>query len=262
MTLAASSDLLRYASNALEVLLIARLIHLKLALHYAAFTAFLFCNAAFALTAAIPVNSHTYLAIWYVASPLVWTFQILLIYGLYRDVCNQYPNLGDFADRLLFYCFIPAAALGLLIALLPSTDMRHWPFAFRLTLPAARFVAATSFLLLLAQQVFFLLFPIPLQWNIRVHRALITVYFLCLSVTTYFGFIWNRRVEQWANAASAAIACLCYLCWLTLLRKEAPAIMHTVALMPADPVLDAEFRMKLAEADQLSSDVFGGRFRS
>jgi hypothetical protein len=218
--MALASDVLRYGSQLLEAVVIVRLLSIGLGRRYKFFLTYLAIDLAMSLgLASLDNHSSLYAIIWAAVQPAVWFSEAAAVFELFRHVTEHYPKIGVFADKILTGCFIAAGLLSLVLTLveLPHTYARYWWYYGPVM--AFKCVALACSLLLLAQAIFFLIFPVEMRRNTVVHRWLLFVYFTASGIAYFFVPLLNVRVADLANITLLGIACCCSLLWATALTK-------------------------------------------
>jgi hypothetical protein len=218
--MASAPEILRYGSQLLEAVVILRLLWIGLGSRYKFFLIYLGFDLSISLGLAT-LNNHStsYAVIWAVVQPLVWFSETAAVFELFRQVTEHYPKIGGFADKILTGCFIAAGLLAIAITFieLPHTNARYWWYYGPVM--ASKCVAFACALLLLAQALFFLIFPVKMRRNTRVHRWVLLAYFGAWGTAYFFAPLMNEKIADLANTLLLAIACSCSLVWATALTR-------------------------------------------
>lgn len=218
--MAPASDILRYGSQLLEAVVIIRLLSIGLGRRYKFFLIYLGVDLGMSLAlATLNVHSTSYAVVWAAVQPGIWFSEAAAVFELFRQVTEHYPKIGGFADRILTGCFIAAGVLALTFTLieLPQTYSGFWWYYGPVM--TSKCVSFACALLLLAQTMFFLIFPVRMRRNTVIHRWLLFVYFTASGVAYFFAPLLNVKVADLANVLLLAIACCCSVLWATALTK-------------------------------------------
>lgn len=216
--------ILRYGSQLLEAVVIVRLLSIGLGRRYKFFLIYLGVDLGMSLCLAnLDVHSTIYAAVWAAVQPAVWFSEAAAVFELFRHVTEHYPKIGAFSDKILTACFLAAGLLALALTLieLPHTYSGAWWYYGPVM--ASKCVAFACSLLLLAQAVFFLIFPVQMRRNTVLHRWLLLIYFTASGTAYFFAPLQNVSVADLANTVLLAIACCCSLVWATALTRAGEA---------------------------------------
>lgn len=247
----------RYTSTALEVALLGLLAITRLSQVYPAFFRFLFTTVALSVALAfLSEDSPLYAIAWAVAQPVLWAWQCATVYEVFRKICEHYPKLGNFAGQLFCACFGVAGLLSLALCLIEAPDMHLWPWWMRTTVLFSRCISLTCALLISLQALFFVLFPVPLCKNLRIHRRLLLAYLVSTALVSFYALMWKRSVSVFGNTCLLTVECFCYGVWLATFRSAGENVPVAPSVDPERSAqLDREFDLSIQETQEIKAEL-------
>lgn len=239
--MASAAQILRYGSQLLEAVVILRLLWIGLGRRYKFFLIYLGVDLAISLgLARLDIHATSYAMVWSIVQPLVWFSEAAAVFELFGQVTEHYPKIGGFADKILTGCFVAAGLIAVILTIieLPHTYAGYWWYYGPVM--ASKCVAFACALLLLAQAIFFLVFPVKMRRNTLIHRWVLFVYFAASGITYFFAPLVNIKIADLANMLLLAIACTCSLVWATALTRAGEV----------DPVIERTTEEETAQVNE------------
>lgn len=234
---------LRCADSFFALLLACLIIRRRLRPRYLAFTNLLIasglCDAALLW---LSPTTFLYAKLWAVTQPILWALQLLAVQEVMGLIFEQYPRLGNAAKIMTSSSFIAGVALASVSVMIDFSGNHQIPFWLDTAWRISRCVSWASCLVLLAQSVWFIFFPVPMVPNVRTHRIVFTIYAGVLpGLALVLGGMGGDAMNTWVNVFYLAgeVGALC--CWIKWLRPNreyspvGPTVNTSVSGSPASP---------------------------
>lgn len=249
--------ILRYGSQVLILVLLARMLQLGLIKRYPFFTIFLIAYIIRdALLFGLDSASPAYTLRWTQTIPFIWFVQLLAALEVFRLITKRYPGIEGFAEKLLFTSFVVGSIVAAVLSLsagLPNT----FSFWTRNAFLVSRLMFLLIALLLLIQAIVFSATTVKVSQNLSLHRWLLAAY---CSVGALSGFIAPLENEMLASLGSLlllVVACACLLTWILKLSAAGevdPAYQRTMT--------DAEIETAKVNFDRMTKEISRTSLRS
>lgn len=167
---------LRYVEILMQVLLLCLLWRRSLLRRYGSFALWV---GGMVLRAAallwVPYTSLLYSRLWAMTQPILWALQLMALLEVMQLIYEQYPRLGEPAKLITKTSFAAGVLLGLVFTFVDLGSVRM-PWWLDATLTTTKVVSWATCFILLAQHVWFAMFPVPMVPNVRTHRRLFCFY--------------------------------------------------------------------------------------
>lgn len=213
MSLHLFSEIFRYGSQLGQVILLTCLVRRHLGGRYRFFCGLLCAHLLESIALfGIDSQSANYASIWSVAQVPVWIFQLLAILELMSFVFEHYPKIGQFANVIVTSSFVVGASVAACITVIEVPNSAAMQLQLLLSWEVTKYMAWTSFTVLGIQALWFVLFPIPMRPNVKLHRLLFTWYAgLCPGILILLADSRNILLNDIANLflLGSAVICLC-----------------------------------------------------
>ncbi len=236
MSLRPFTELFRYGSQAGQVILLVCLLRRHLTGRYRFFCGFL-CAQLLESIALFGVDSHStrYASIWSIAQVPIWIFQLLAILELMSFVLEHYPKIGQFANVIVSSSFIVGAILAACVAVIEIPGSASMQLSLLLSWEVTKYMAWISFTVLGAQAVWFILFPVPMRPNVKLHRLLFTWY-AGLSPGILILLAGSRKVlfNDIANVCLLGSAAICLCLWTIRMQPDGEREPSIPAISPME----------------------------
>lgn len=212
---------LRTVDTLLTFLLVFLICSRGLRPRYAAFAAWLSVSGLIdAALLWIPHETMLYAELWSATQPILWTLQLLAVQEVMSLVTEQYPQLGV-AAKVITSSSFTVGIIAAAISVFSNLNTSHVPLWLDVTWRVTRYVCCASCFVLVAQILWFALFPVPMVPNVRIHRRLFTLYGGVLpTLALLIGDVGSQRLNDYVNVGylSGVLVTLC--CWIGLLTPD------------------------------------------
>ncbi len=205
-----------------------------------------------------------YAKLWSISSIGTWIGEIAASAEVCEKVFSHYPGIGRFARTVLRGCF--GVAVVLACALLGGDWIRtgygaEW---FRSVVLIGRGVGWLCAGTLVAQAVFFQVFPRPITVNLRYHRMLLMCWFALCALASVLAASMTPTLAIWTNILYNSGLCVLWASWIFCLRPDHEYIPWTPLRMTPEEqaVLKADYELAittLKSAQKLTLDAMKGR---
>ncbi len=212
-----ATDILRWGWVAAEATLLALLFHRRLARGYRWFVTFLLVEWG-QMTVLLSVNpgSKFYGKCWAGTEILLLVALALAVLELTKKILEHYPFVRDSAHNSFGMMFTFGAIISAFL-LTPFAEAGLWqPAQTYYLLKVLRWESLTVFAFLVAQVLWFKLFPISMRRNVALHRWLLALYGGAIpfgSVFLYDFYERDKNARTWINLAMMAIQICLLIVW-------------------------------------------------
>ncbi len=162
-----------------------------------------------------------YAQLWSATQPVLWTLQMLAVLEVMSLVTEQYPELGVAAKVITSSSFTVGVIAAGVSVFSDLHNANHIPLWLAVTWRVTRYVSCASCFVLVAQILWFALFPVPMVPNVRIHRRLFTLYGGVLPTFALLtGDVGSQLLNDYVNVVylSGVLVTLC--CWIGLLKPN------------------------------------------
>jgi hypothetical protein len=162
-----------------------------------------------------------YAQLWSLTQPVLWTLQLLAVLEVMSLVTEQYPELGVAAKVITSSSFLVGIIAAGISVFSDLNNANRIPLWLDVIWRVTRYVACASCFVLVAQILWFALFPVPMVPNVRIHRRLFTLYGGVLpTLALLVGDVGSQLLNDYVNVVylSGVLGTLC--CWIGLLRPD------------------------------------------
>lgn len=214
--------ILRLADSFSALLLAALIIRRRLCPRYFSFTNLLIvsglCDASLIW---LPPTTLLYAQLWAVTQPIIWGLQLLAVQEVMGLIFEQYPRLGNAAKIMTSSSFAVGMALASISVFIDFSGNPRIPLWLDTAWRVSRWVSWASCFVLVAQSVWFVLFPVPMVPNVRTHRIIFTLYAGVLpGLALVLGSMGGKTMNTWVNIVYLSGEIGALFCWLKWLRPE------------------------------------------
>jgi hypothetical protein len=216
------------------------------------FTYMLFRVANLAGFAPLNVRSHLYFKAFVVVQPFVWFFYVAVVVELIRLVLSRYRGLHTAAKWALGGAMLISVAIsGAVMAAHITPEMPQSSVALGVIIAVDRSLAFSLALALLALLGLLNFSAVPLSRNVLVHAVVYTLYFLCVSFSTYLRAIFGLKSIAFIDAGSMAAASLCVMAWFLFLTRKGEETPRRIKRITPDQEQEMLRSLELINANLL-----------
>jgi hypothetical protein len=218
-----------WLSFAGQWLLLARLISLRLAIRYVAFSIFLAASVArdvLLLLLGDP-GSLRYAIAFMATEPLILGLLAWATMEIFAQIAGHYPDSGTEGRRILSIVLLVACAICLLSLGLDVRSIR-WhartiqPILQIMMLLRRWITTALALTLLLTSLYFFWHMPLSICRNVKIHLALMTAYLSGQTVGLWWQNVFAGHGTEASNSVLLAFSVACLVAWAALLKSSGP----------------------------------------
>lgn len=239
---------LRIADTLLTFLLVFLICSRGLRPRYAAFAAWLSVSGVIdAALLWIPHETMLYAQLWSASQPVLWTLQLLSVQEVMSLVTEQYPELGVAAKVITSSSFTVGVIAAGVSVFSDLNNANHVPLWLDVTWRVTRYVSCASCFVLVAQILWFALFPVPMVPNVRIHRRLFTLYGGVLpTLALLIGDVGSPLLNDYVNIGYLSGVLITLCCWAGLLtpgREYCPISARTTSQSSLQNISKLDFEI-------------------
>ena len=223
-----------YASIALAVALVLRLLSLRLHTVYRVFSAYVLLEALSSVVVLVEYSIHNahldYRLTWIVFSVGSWVLTLWMVYALLEALLTTLPGILRLSRRLLNFVFIGVLIAALFTArpeylasrLATSSDLIDRVMAGAFV--AERIIFMSALLILLAMLAFILWFPVRMPRNLAVFSIGFIAYFATMTSLLLANTHASRATHILLSEVQQAVVLASYVYWLLLINRRGETV--------------------------------------
>jgi hypothetical protein len=164
-------------------------------------------------------RSQTYYQIWAWTQPILWLFQVLVVFELYALVLRRYRGIYS-VSRIFLIGAIAASAIFSALTVLPTkvaSPSEHRVYYYWLT---ERAVVTSLVVFLALLLVLVAWFAIPLNRNLLTHCLVYSAYFFSNNMVYLYRQIVGSNAAYAHVVVLLSVALACLFCWVFFLTRS------------------------------------------
>jgi len=216
------SHIAQGSSDALTILLIARLLTLRLHSVYRVFCAFLLFQLAASFTAFLETVLHDprldYRITWMSLRPIGWVLSLWMVYGILKAILAHLPGILRFSRKLLNTVFVCSILVALLTARPEySAGLARFPDridqALGVVFVLERVISMVALLVLVSILAFMLWFPVQMPRNLAIFSVGFVVYFAANTALFLILTFGSHHISRGISDVLMFVVCACCAYW-------------------------------------------------
>jgi len=167
------------------------------------------------------INSNVYFVLWFITTPIVLVFCILIVLELCRLILDKHKGLYSLGRMVMYGSTVVAVTVSILTLLpkfTPAIPQKSRYLGYGMAL--SRGVDSSVLIFLLLVLIFLSRYPMRLSRNVLAHTGLCIIFFLCSMTATLLRTVFGIAVAGEINLFLVAASAACTLAWGLLLTPH------------------------------------------
>lgn len=221
-------EYLRFAEQIAQILLLCCLFRRGLARRYPMFAVYLAARTARALCLfSLDFHAVAYARAWALSEPILLVLQVLVVLELTGFVLEYYPEIAHLAKVMVGSSLALSALIAGSAAIVEFGELRSQPLWLASIISAWKWSNLACTCTLLLQSAWFSAFPMPMRWNVSIHRWILTLFIgIAPSFSSFFVRLKNTTSADYAVVAQLVLEIVCCFGWIVSLQRSGEQIRY------------------------------------